>query len=111
MTEITQGEIKLIYIQILVMAIVGVFIFLYSAQPITQGYAINSQVSSQNTSVSATDAGWMNTLMPANAGLGGLLPQGGAELIIVASIFLIPLTIMNTFTVIRFVKDMATQWI
>lgn len=110
MTEITTSEIKLIYIQIFLMAIIGVFIFLYVNQPITQSYNINSQASN-SSSVSGTDASWITGLTPKDAGLGSLLPNGVADIIIVSSVFLVPLTIMNLFTAIRFIKDIATQWV
>jgi len=106
MTEITPGEIKLIYLQIVMMAIIGIFLFLYSSQPITQSLNINSQV--QNTTkIDSTEASWINGLMPIDAGLGGILPNGITEIIIVSSIFLVPLTIMNSFVAIRFIADLV----
>ena len=111
MTEITPSEIKMIYIQIILMAIIGVFLFFYAQQPVSQSYSITGTATSQNTSVSSTDAGWLEGLMTPDAGLGGYLPTGTIEIIIVSSIILIPLTIMNAFTVIRYAKDLGTQWI
>lgn len=110
MTEITQSEIKMIYLQIVMMAILGIFLFLYTQQPISQQYNIDSKATSA-TSVSSKDASWISNLMSADAGFGGMLPNGVADILIVSTIFLIPLTIMNAITLIRFAKDLATQWI
>lgn len=108
MTEITPGEIKLIYLQLVLMAIVGIFVFLYQGQPVQQDINVNSHFGNQSQNdVSSSNANWITGLTPSDAGLGGILPNGSAELFIILSLVFVPLTIMNTLTAIRFVADMV----
>lgn len=111
MTEITPGEIKLIYLQIVMMAIIGIFVFLYSSQPINQDVSVNSNINNASTNVNSKDASWITNLMSNDAGLSQFLPNGLSDILIVSAVFLIPLTIMNLITAIRFIKDISTQWI
>lgn len=110
MTQITPSEIKLIYIQFVLMGIIGIFLFMYALQPVNQNIGINSQISNQ-TSASSKDASWITGLTATDGGMGSFLPNGIGELLIISSIVLIPLTIMNAFTAIRYIKDLATQWV
>jgi hypothetical protein len=111
MTDITPSELKMIYLQLFLMAIVGVFFFLYSSQPINQDVSVNANIHN-TTTVSSSDASWITGLMAQDAGLGGLLPQGDlATFLLIVGVILIPMTIMNLVTAIRFIKDISTQWI
>lgn len=110
MTQITPSEIKLIYIQLVLMGIIGVFLFMYALQPVSQNVGITDYAQNQST-VSSKDASWLTGLTSQDAGLGSLLPNGIGELLIITSIILIPLTIMNAFTAIRYIKDISTQWL
>lgn len=106
MTEVTPSELKMLYLEIIVVAIVGVFMFLYNQSPITQTLTTNS-VTNQSTTVSTENAPWSTRLVDETLGL----PIGFFAIIIVSSIFLLPMTIMNALTLIRIAKDLATQWI
>lgn len=106
MTEVTPSELKMLYIEIVVVAVVGVFMLLYNQSPISQPLTTTS-VTNQSTSVSANNSQWSTKLVDETLGL----PIGFSAIIIVSSIFLIPLTIMNALTIIRIIKDLATQWI
>ena len=110
MTEITEGEIRRFYLQVVIMGILGVFFFFYASAPATSQTSQEKYYLS-STDVKEEDAGFMENIISPDAGTGAYLPGGAAEIIIVSSIILIPLTIMNTFTAIRFIKDMMTQWI
>lgn len=106
MTEVTQSELKMLYIEIIIVAVAGVFMLLYSQSPINQSVT-TSTVTNQTASVSTNNAQWSTQLVDDTLGL----PIGFSAIIIVSSIFLIPLTIMNALTLIRIIKDLATQWI
>ena len=105
-TTITENEIKLIYIEIILVAIVGVFMFFYIGAPV-QETTMSTTSSSSSSSVSSTDADWIGNMATPTLGL----PVGAAEILVVSSIFLIPLTIMNAFVAIRFIKDISTGWV
>lgn len=106
-TTITEGEIRLIYIEIVMVAIIGVFVALWSLSPIVAPPSPTGAAPVASGDVRAEDSSWVANLMDDVAGL----PIGSAEIFIVSSIILIPLTIMNSFVVIRIVKDLATGWL
>ena len=106
MTEVTPSELKMLYIEIIIVAIAGVFMFLYNQSPIGQGITQSDALLS-NESVSVSSSPWGTTLVDSTLGL----PIGVSAIIIVSSIFLIPLTIMNALTILRIAKDFATQWV
>lgn len=107
MTEVTPSELKMLYIEILVVAVVGVFMFLYNASPITQSATTETNVTQQTSINTDQNKPWSTTLVDSTLGL----PLGFSAIIIVSSIFLIPMTIMNVLTLIRIAKDLATQWL
>ena len=106
-TTITENEIKLIYIEIMLIAVIGVFLFFYIGNPIQSTTMDTTIANAQDKTVSSSDASWITGLASPTLGL----PVGATEIIVVSSIFLIPLTIMNTFIALRFIKDIATGWI
>lgn len=106
-TTITENEIKLIYIELLLIAVIGVFMFFYISSPVQETPMDTTTATTQNQTVSSSDADWIGGLVSPNLGL----PVGAVEILVVSSIFLIPLTIMNAFVAIRFIKDIATGWI
>ncbi len=106
MTEITPSELKMIYIEIIIIAIMGVFLLFYSSSPITQTYT-GSGASSPSTNTSPSNMPWGTTLVDKTLGL----PVGYAAILVVSSIFLIPMTIMNGLTLARLAKDFFTQWV
>jgi hypothetical protein len=100
-TSLTASEIKMIYIQIIVMAILGTTMFLYVQTPIQSSPAITSSAGIQ-TSVSSSGS-WINTLLG--------IPEGMGELFFISALIISPFLVMDTFIAIRFVKDIATGWI
>ena len=106
-TTITEGEIRLIYVEIVMVAIIGVFVALWSLSPIVAPPSPTGPAPMTSGEVHAEDSSWISNLMDDVAGL----PIGAKEIFIVSSIVLIPLTIMNSFVVIRIVKDLATGWL
>lgn len=104
MTEITTSEIKIIVIQIIIMAILGLFMLLYSAQPINSqnipGNAINQ---SQNNEISASDQSWITELIS--------IPEGMGTLALISALIISPFLIFDGFIALRFAKDIATKWL
>lgn len=106
MTEITPSELKMLYIEIVIVAIIGVFVFFYSLSPITQ-IATGTGVSTNGTTASPSSIPWGTTLVDSTLGL----PIGASAIFIVASIFLVPMTIMNALTLSRLAKDFVSNWV
>lgn len=106
MTEVTPSELKMLYIEIILVAIAGVFMLLFNQSPIGQDIS-TSDANALNQSVGADNLPWGTALVDSTLGL----PIGVSAIIIVSSIFLIPLTIMNALTLLRIAKDLATQWV
>ena len=102
MTEITTSEIKIIVIQIIIMAILGIFMLLYSASPINSqnvpGTAVN-----QSIEVSSSDQSWISELIS--------IPEGMGTLAIISSLVIAPFLLFDAFIALRFAKDIATKWI
>lgn len=110
MTSITASELKNLFSMFIFMGIVGIFAFFYINQPVDQTYAI-TQTAQNASSVSAKDASWISKVVPDDGGLGRFLPNGAAELFIISACILIPVIVMNLGTAIRYIKDIATQWV
>lgn len=102
MTEVTTSEIKIIVIQIIVMSVLGVFMLLYSEEPIepisTPGNAVN-----QTTQVSASAQSWIPNLIS--------LPPGMGELTLISALVIAPFLVFDGIIALRFAKDIATKWI
>jgi len=105
MTNITSSELKILYIEIIIVSIIGVFLLLYSHSPITQTATSGGTLT--NTSTLSSPMPWSTTLVDSTLGL----PVGLSAIIIVSSIFLVPMTIMNSLVIIRLAKDFVTQWL
>ena len=104
MTEITTSEIKIIVIQIIIMAILGIFMLLYSAQPINIQQAPSSAVNqSTEESISSSDQSWISDLIS--------IPEGMGTLVIISSLIIAPFLFFDAFIALRFAKDIATKWI
>lgn len=106
MTNVTASELKLLYIQIVLVAIMGFFMFLYSQSPIDQSANVQTNITSQS-SVNSNDLPWSTKLVDSNLGI----PDGLVAIILISSIILVPMTIMNSLTLLRLAKDVFTQWI
>lgn len=101
MTELTTTEIKILVIQILFMAIMGVFVYLYSSQPIVNDININTNAANQ-TSVDSQGS-WINNLISLPAVLG--------DLFFVTALIITPFLLFDAFIALRFVKDLVSNWI
>lgn len=118
MTNITMSELKMIFTELILIGIIGMFIFFYDQSPIPEA-SMNSNgifqpqvptnTISNQTSVtpSSEETSWIESLITDTLGM----PIEKAQILVVSSIVLIPLTIMNTVTAIRFLKDILTQWV
>lgn len=95
----------MLYIEVVLIAIVGVFLLLYNQSPITQTGIFSG--ATNGSAVSSSDIPWSTPLVDETLGL----PIGYSAIFIVSSIFLIPMTIMNTLTLARLAKDFLTQWV
>ena len=102
MTEITTSEIKIIIIQIIVMAILGGFMFLFSQSPVNQSTAPTTTVN-QSTHVSASDQTWISNLIG--------IPEGMGELFFISLLVISPFLVFDGMIALRFAKDIATKWI
>lgn len=104
MTEITTSEIKIIAIQIIIMAVLGVFMLLYSDSPVNAqnvpGTAINQSTGQE---ISASDQSWISNLIS--------IPEGMGTLIFISALIITPFLFFDAFIALRFAKDIATQWL
>lgn len=105
MTEITPSELKMLYVEIVIVAIMGVFMSSYAASPIEQNYI--SGTATNGTSASSSSVPWSTVLVDSTLGL----PVGVSAILIVSSIVLIPMTIMNSLTILRLAKDFISKWV
>jgi hypothetical protein len=102
MTAITDTEIKILVIQVIFMAVIGVFMLLYSAAPITLTTA-GTIATPNNTSIDASNEGWITGLIS--------LPGGLGELTLITLLIVSPFLFFDIFIAIRYAKDIATNWI
>lgn len=102
MTDITPSEIKIIGIQVIIMAILGVFMILYSSAPVTTS-VIPGTAANQSVQVSATDQSWISNIIS--------IPNGMGTLKFISLLVIAPFLFFDGFIALRFAKDIATQWI
>jgi len=107
MTEVTPSELKMIYTEIIIVAIIGVFLVFYSQSPINQSVSGSGYATASTNTTSSTSAPWSTTLVDSTLGL----PIGLTAIVVVSSIFLVPMTIMNALILARLLKDFATKWV
>jgi len=102
MTSITGSEIKILAIQVILMAILGMFMLLYasSVTPISSPTTI---AVNQTSYVSASDASWISGII--------YIPEGMGTLALISSLVIAPLLFFDAMIAIRFIKDIATQWV
>jgi len=102
MTSITTSEIKILAIQVILMAILGTFMLLYASSPTPTSYP-TSTAANQSTSVSASDASW----------IGGIIyiPEGMGTLAFISALVMAPFIFFDGMIAIRFIKDISTQWV
>lgn len=102
MTVITTSEIKILAIQVILMALLGAFMLLYSTQPAETQAPIGSAVSA-NTTVSASDQSWISSIL--------FLPEGMGDLAFITLLVIAPFVFFDAMIALRFAKDIATGWI
>lgn len=102
MTVITTSEIKMIVIQVIIMALLGAFMSLYSTEPAALT-ASPSTATNASTSVSSSDQSWIESLLS--------LPAGMGELVFISLLVISPFLFMDAMIALRFAKDIATGWI
>ncbi len=103
-TEITVADMKILYFGLIFMSVVGVFVVLYNQQPIESYTPLSSEVEgTQGISTSVLAPAWITELLS--------IPQPFADLVMVLAIFMVPVSILLSIVAIRYVKDLATQWI
>ncbi len=102
MTEITSAELKVLGIQVILMALIGFFMFLFSAS----GVSISSPISNANNqaqSVSSESQSWIPNILS--------IPSEMGELTFIALLVVSPFIFFDAIIAIRFAKDIATKWI
>lgn len=102
MTIITTSEIKMIVIQVIVMALLGAFMSLYSVEPApltaSPGTATNS-----STTASASDQSWIESLLS--------LPPGMGDMLFISLLIISPFLYIDSVIALRFAKDISTGWV
>jgi len=104
MTQLTELEIKIVSFGVTFLAIVGLFVAIYSQNPIPEtSYQGETEI---GISTSSSQSSWIS-------GLIGALPApfDDANLLIVTSIFIAPITVMLGYIALRALKDLLTQWV
>ncbi len=102
MTTITTSEIKILTIQIVLMALLGAFMVVYAQSPTpTSSPATTSTAAS--ASVNADDASWISSII--------YIPAGMDTMILLSVLVISPFLFFDAFIAIRFIKDISTQWI
>lgn len=103
MTEITMSEIKILTIQIILMALLGAFMLLYASSPIVSISFPTSAANNQTSSVSASDQSWISNIIS--------IPTGMDVLFLISALIISPFLFFDAFIALRFAKDIATKWI
>ena len=102
MTSITTSEIKILAIQVILMAILGVFMVLYASAP-TPISSPTTSAANQSTSVSSSDASWIEGII--------YIPAGMGTLAFISALVMSPFLFFDALISIRFIKDISTQWV
>lgn len=104
MTQLTSLEIKIVSFGVTFLAIVGVFVGLYTQSPIPeQVYQGETEV---GISTSVESSSWISNL------IGALpAPFNDTGLLIVTAIFVTPVVVMLGYIALRALKDIVTQWV
>lgn len=102
MTEVTTSEIKIIVIQIIIMAILGAFNFLYFAADVQDNQVPTSAIN-QSSQVSSSSQSWISNIIS--------IPEGMGTLVFISLLIISPFLFFDAFIALRFAKDLATKWI
>ena len=102
MTTITTSEIKLLVIQLILMAILTGFMLLYAS---TGGTTTTPQTSytASTTSIDSSGSSWITNLLS--------LPPGMDTMVLISLLVISPFLFLDVIIGIRFAKDITTQWV
>lgn len=102
MTTITETEIKLIVIQIILMAILTTMMGLYAAS-VPQTTTIPTTASAITTDASTSGGSWILGLI--------YVPEGMDTMFLISALVMAPFLLLDIPIALRFAKDLATQWV
>lgn len=102
MTTITTSEIKILAIQVILMALLTGFMALYAIFP---GITSTPQTTSTaaNTSVDASGSSWITEILS--------IPDGMETMLLISVLVISPFLFFDAMIAIRFIKDISTQWV
>lgn len=103
MTEITMSEIKILTIQVILMALLGGFMLIYASSPVVNISTPASSANNQTTQVSASDQSWITNIIN--------IPAGMDVLFLISVLIISPFLFFDAFIALRFAKDIVTKWI
>lgn len=103
MTEITMSEIKILTIQIILMALLGAFMLLYASSPIVSISSPPTTANNQTSSVSASDQSWIINIIS--------IPTGMDVLFLISALIISPFLLFDAFIALRVALDFAKGWI
>lgn len=102
MTTITTSEIKILAIQVILMAVLTSFMALYAVFP---GETTQQTLTANaaNSSVDASDASWVSSILS--------IPEGMDTMLLISLLVISPFLFFDAIIAIRFIKDISTQWV
>lgn len=102
MTTLTTSEIKMIVIQIILMAILTAMMSLYALSPLPSTTVPTSATAATNSTDSASGT-WILGLV--------FIPEGMETMTLISALVMAPFLLMDIPIALRFAKDIATQWV
>jgi len=102
MTTITTSEIKLLVIQLILMAFLTGFMLLYASTSTTTTTPQTSYTAS-TSSIDATSTSWISNLLS--------IPAGMDTMLLISLLVISPFLFLDVIIGIRFFKDITTQWV
>lgn len=97
-----MSELKIIAIQVILMAILGAFMLLYS-QSSTPQANIPGTATNQSIEVSSSSQSWITSLIS--------IPSGMGDLFFISLLVISPFLIFDGIIALRFAKDIVTNWL
>ncbi len=102
MTTLTTSEIKMIVIQIILVAILTAMMSLYAISPVTNTN-IPTSATAATTTTDNESGSWILGLI--------YIPEGMETMALISALVLSPFLLMDIPIALRFAKDIATQWV
>lgn len=102
MTTITTSEIKILAIQVILMAILTGFMALYAVFPGTTTTPPTSSTAA-NSSVDTSSTSWITGILS--------IPEGMETMLLISVLVISPFLFFDAMIAIRFIKDISTQWV